>query len=343
MIFGRRFGGMMRLTRTIVRRSICLPATPGSVSLPRRETERARHGKDNISARRTPMLMGASMSTRAVPALLLVAMLGGCAAAASGGSQPLLGLPAGLASSARASLHTATLSPGVWVFTAQLYGEDLKIYQRNGLALTYFETLTSGVASPSGTVTAPDGRWYVANGGHSNVLVYRTTKYGPQGPTQVLDDYGERPVNVGLAPSRPLVAVSNGETTSGGAGSVSIYLNHNVEPARILTYGKDALAGMGVAIDHRGNCYWSFNDPKTHSGSIVGIRRLSRKGHGGRLRDSHGRRTRSRPERQRILRRSNNRHLSMRSNREVRALLDGLRNAGERQLRSRLQASLGGR
>ena len=26
---------------------------------------------------------------------------------------------------------------------------------------------------------------------------------------------------------------------------------------------------MGVAIDHQGNCYWSFNDPKTGSGSVV--------------------------------------------------------------------------
>ncbi|HET6276242.1 MAG TPA: hypothetical protein VFE16_09970 [Candidatus Cybelea sp.] len=222
--------------------------------------------------------MSPSTPTRAVPAFLLIALLGGCGAASSGGSQPLLTLPAELASSAHASQRPSGFRLGVWVFTAQLYGEDLKIYHRNGLALTYFETLTSGVASPSGTVTAPDGRWYVANGGHSNVLVYRTTTYGPQGPTQVLDDYGQRPVNVGLTPNRDLVAVSNGATTSGGAGSVSIYLNRNAEPARMLTYGKDILAGMGVAIDHLGNCYWSFNDPKTHSGSIVEFTACAGKG-----------------------------------------------------------------
>ncbi|MGA8575199.1 MAG: hypothetical protein WB609_05835 [Candidatus Cybelea sp.] len=214
--------------------------------------------------------MATRTQTYSIPSLLLLAMLGGCAGGASSSSpQGLLALPAALTNASQGHLRSARSLPPLWIYTAQLYGEDVKVYQRNGLSLTYYETLTPGVASPYGTVTTPDGRWYVANGGHSNVLVYRTTKYGPQGPVEVLDDYGEMPVNVTVTSSRRLVAVSNAHTMIGGAGSVSIYLNRNAEPARILRYGAHLLAGAGIALDRHGNCYWSFNDPIRIAGSIV--------------------------------------------------------------------------
>ena len=144
----------------------------------------------------------------------------------------------------------------------------MQIYKRDGLNLQYQASLTQGVSSPEGTQTTVNGWWYVANSGHSNVLIYRTKKSGPVGPKDSLDDYGQVPVNVDVTSNRRLVAVSNGSTASGGAGSVSIYLDRQVEPSRILTYGSDVLQGEGVAIDHRGNCYWSFNDGQ-HGGSIV--------------------------------------------------------------------------
>lgn len=212
--------------------------------------------------------MVARIPSHSVCALLAAALLGGCAGASTP-SQPLLTLPAALADSARGGLKPPASRYGGWVYSAQLYGEDLKIYQRNGLTLTYVETLTQGVADPNGTVATPDGRWYVANGGHSNVLVYQTTKSGPQGPTQVLDDYGQMPVNVDVTPSRNLVAVSNATLATEGTGSVSVYLNRNAEPSRQLTYGKRAVEGSGVAIDRHGNCFWGFNDSNSHSGSIV--------------------------------------------------------------------------
>jgi hypothetical protein len=37
----------------------------------------------------------------------------------------------------------------------------------------------------------------------------------------------------------------------------------------VLTYGTDSLQGEGIAIDHQGNCFWSFNDPNTNGGEIV--------------------------------------------------------------------------
>jgi DNA-binding beta-propeller fold protein YncE len=158
----------------------------------------------------------------------------------------------------------------MWIYTAQLYGDDLEVYEQNGgPSLTFFESLTQGLSAPQGTVATINGWLYVANGGRSNVLIYRSKKQGPSGPLGSLDDYGQVPGNVDVIPNRRLVAVSNVSTTSGGAGSVSVYLNRNVEPSRTLTYGTDLLQGIGIAVDRQGNCYWSFNDPSTGNGSIV--------------------------------------------------------------------------
>lgn len=157
-----------------------------------------------------------------------------------------------------------------WMYSSQPSGNEVVVYRRkrNG-TLTRYKTLTSGFSAPLGMVTTPDGHWYIANSGASNVLVYRTTRRGPKGPVATLSDDGEVPVNVDATPNRQLVAVSNGSTTGGHAGSVSVYLNRQNKPSRILTYGNDRLQGAGIAIDSNGNCYWSFNDPRKLTGSIV--------------------------------------------------------------------------
>jgi hypothetical protein len=208
-----------------------------------------------------------------IGALLLAALLGGCAIApagnnSSGGSLPLvraLSLPQSLMPSGGQNIVLFDR----WLYTAQFYGEDLNVYRRQRLSIRFFETLRNGVSAPQGTVATKNGLWYIANGGHSNILIYRSSERGPTGPIATLEDTGAFPTNVGVTPSRRIVAVSNYTTVSGGAGSVSIYLNGHAEPARILHYGKDRIEGSGVAIDRRENCFWSFNDPATHSGSIV--------------------------------------------------------------------------
>lgn len=169
------------------------------------------------------------------------------------------------------SLLAGKKATGKWIYTAQLYHHDAAVYQQVGTSLVYVETLNYmfGFSSPQGTVSTPNGMWYVANAGHSNVLIFKTTVNGPTGPTGTLDDAGQYPVNVGVTPSRRLVAVSNGYSLSYGTGSVSVFLNRGAEPSRTLTYGNDRLQGEGIAIDHQGNCYWSFNDTTTGGGSIV--------------------------------------------------------------------------
>ena len=65
------------------------------------------------------------------------------------------------------------------------------------------------------------------------------------------------------------MAVSNGSTTGGRRKRERLSEPDETEPSRILTYGSDPIQGEGIAIDSNGNCYWSFNDPKRLTGSIV--------------------------------------------------------------------------
>lgn len=156
------------------------------------------------------------------------------------------------------------------MISSQPFGNDLTVYKRSGYMITKQVTLTYGISDPQGMVTTTNGWWYVTNGGHSNVLVYRIKKKAiPLYPTSTLDDYGQVPDNVAATPDRNIIAVSNYSTTNGGAGSVSVYLNRQSEPSRNLTYGTDTVQGEGIALDHQGNCFWSFNDPNTNSGYVV--------------------------------------------------------------------------
>jgi hypothetical protein len=204
------------------------------------------------------------------------------------GSVLSVGILAACAGSTAPSIPPSSLDPssitsqdrpsrffGKWMYLAQFYGEDLAVYKRANDSLQYDETITQGVSSPQGTVATPNGWWYVANG--VNVLVYRSTSRGPIAD-QPLNDPGEFAVNVDVMPSRQLAAVSNASSSSSGAGSVSVYLKRQVDPTRTLTYGSDPVQGTGVAIDRRGNCYWAFNDPTTHEGSIVEFARCQGNG-----------------------------------------------------------------
>jgi len=154
-------------------------------------------------------------------------------------------------------------------YTAQLFGDDVKVYSGSGSGFMLECTLTQGLMEPDGIVATPNGWVYVANEGASNVLVYQTKHGMPKGPVSSLSDYDQLPVNVDANPSRKLVAVSNNSSTSGATGSVSVYLNRQAVPSRRLTYGSDILEGQGVAISHSGDCYWSFYDSTVGSGAIV--------------------------------------------------------------------------
>lgn len=198
-------------------------------------------------------------------------------AAVTGGCAPVTGVTpapppiAGSTLTARPETHFYGYD---FLYASQAADNDVVVYKqkkkkKNRLTLTLFQTLSSGFSTPMGMVATPAGRLYVANSGASNVLVYRSTRQGPVGPVETLDDPGQIPVNVAVSQDRRVVAVSNESTTGSGAGSVSVYLKKAAQPSRVLTYGSDPIRGAGIAIDAAGNCFWSFNDPATLSGSIV--------------------------------------------------------------------------
>jgi hypothetical protein len=217
--------------------------------------------------------------------LALLAVLSGCVSGSSGSvpGTANVGIPApslGVVGQPNkkggkggcGSAQTKGASNGGVVSTAQLYGFDLKVYQRlssGGLKLVCI--LMQGVQDPNGTMATVNGWWYVANGGGENVLVYRFKKGLPHGPVSTLADYNEYATNVAVNPNRNLVAVSNLNSISNTGGSLSIYVHRQAVPVRVLTYGSSKVYGAGVALSHKGDCYWAFNTGGSSSGpgSIV--------------------------------------------------------------------------
>jgi DNA-binding beta-propeller fold protein YncE len=201
---------------------------------------------------------------RSIPILTTLACLTGCGAGSSAGP------PVGLAPALLGAIRPNAQLYGNDVYTAQPSANDATVYHRQGLKLTHIKTLKTGLSAPEGMIATPSGWWYVANGGDQNVLVYRSTRNGPEGPVQTLIDPGAVPVDVSATADRNLVAVSNGPLTGSDFGTVTVYLNRSSKPARVLAY-EDVLAGQGIAIDSHGNCFWSFNGAGNRSsiGSIV--------------------------------------------------------------------------
>lgn len=176
---------------------------------------------------------------------------------------------------ARKFPHVKTL-----VYTAQYWGNDLKIYKVEASTPSFIESLTSGLRRPQGIATtvpsAGDreanhgvrGDWYVANTGDSNIPIYESTPSGPQGPTSILDDRGEYPADVAVSDTMDLVVASNMSTTRFGPGSLSLYANGATSPTGQLTV--DGLVeGVGVAFDRAGDCFWSINQFSSATASIV--------------------------------------------------------------------------
>ena len=183
------------------------------------------------------------------------------------------GVPLGAQTSANAALMQPAKGKGSHggggiIYTAQLYGNEVQIYRQQGSQLNLEGTLSSGVSSPQGSVTTRSGWLYVANTGNEDVLVYGKKVKSGGYPTDILEDYGENPVNVDVDSSRNLVAVSNAGTSS-QTGSVSVYVDRAAAPSRMLTYGSDILQGYGIALDKTGNCYWGVYDSTIGSGYIV--------------------------------------------------------------------------
>jgi hypothetical protein len=204
--------------------------------------------------------------------LAILVGAGGCSNGAGyNAPAPLSAANIAAAKSACGKADTKGGTGGSLMYTAQLYGHDLKVYSEGGSGLRYECSLTQGVVDPNGSMTTPNGWWYVANGGGENVLIYRTKKASPSGPVSSLSDYNQYPTNVASNPSRQLVAVSNYDAVpSGNGGSVSIYLHRQATPARTLYFGGSGTRyGAGVTLSRNGDCYWATNAASNGTGTIV--------------------------------------------------------------------------
>ena len=175
------------------------------------------------------------------------------------------------------------------MYTAQYYGNDVKIYSVHQTDLKYVEQLTSGLVHPQGMATTPNlvsqglsaalrvrvhpnwssnGGWYIANTGASNIPIFISTPSGPQGPIATLQDPGQYPIDVAASVTHQFVVVSNAFSTSLGSGSLSIFPASASLPNSYLSVS-DYVQGSGVAVDSKGNCYWSYDDLQNFSASIV--------------------------------------------------------------------------
>ncbi len=85
---------------------------------------------------------------------------------------------------------------GNWLYTCESGGCNVYTHTPPArTALSYFETETTGLNFPQGTVARGKGEWYIANTDASNVAVYSSTIDGPHA-SYTLDDSGQLPGDV---------------------------------------------------------------------------------------------------------------------------------------------------
>jgi len=124
------------------------------------------------------------------------------------------------------------------------------------ITLTFLESITSGISAPQGTVATIGGQWYVTNSGTSTVLVFQYT--GSSFPLiKTLEDSGQVPGDVDTNEKQSLVAVSNIGGSTSNPATISLYAHGSTKPTGTL-HASDAVTGVGVALDAKGNCFWSY-------------------------------------------------------------------------------------
>lgn len=126
--------------------------------------------------------------------------------------------------------------------------------------------LTSGIVDAQGVAADRHGDTYIADSGQAEIF-----EYGPYLTPlrKTYSDSGEVPLDVAIDRKIKLLAVSNQATASGGGGSVSVYARGSLSPTATLSDPKVKDAqGIGIAIDGRGNCFWSLYDPASGNSKI---------------------------------------------------------------------------
>lgn len=126
----------------------------------------------------------------------------------------------------------------------------------NGLVDVYSRTILCqviyGFSNPNGIGIDARGDLYVTEGGRADIAILKPPYKTVDG---TLSDPGQDPA--GIAFCSGYIAVTNLETSQGGAGSVSIYTNGALQPSYTLV-DSAAVREYAPACDANGNLYTSY-------------------------------------------------------------------------------------
>ena len=159
----------------------------------------------------------------------------------------------------RPPAHGAAKAKG-FVYACVPSENSCSVYDTNG---NLVGTLTDGLSAPAGTMANTQGLLYIANATGANVAVFAN---GGTTPVETLADPGEEPGDVAV--SKKLVVVSNEYGISSSPPNVAVYKKGATSPSYVLN-APGAFQGIGVAIDTKGNCYWSYNADSSSGGHII--------------------------------------------------------------------------
>jgi len=121
-------------------------------------------------------------------------------------------------------------------------------------------------SNPQGDVVTADGILLIADTGNSTIDS-KSVKGGAL--TTCVSEPGQWPVFVDATEGATLIAISNINTTHGGAGSLAVAKGCGSAPAVLPNYNDDAVQGIGVAINGKGDCYWTYNDSTIGGGYVA--------------------------------------------------------------------------
>src|SRR5579863_579456 len=217
-------------------------------------TERLQGDRSTMSA--------SPLRRRALPAVILLAGLAGCAGSTTTGAY----VPAAAAMSREAAPTSgpmAKTAPTHWLYISDAAGEAVKIL-KNG---SYREvgSITSGIANPAGINLDKRGNLYVVNQSGPNI-----TEYPPKG-TVPSHTYSNGILTPNAVTADAYGNVFEADYGSGSGGFVNEYYQGLDQSVRTCAPGSSVggNAGVfGVAVDANGDVFVAYVLPGSSAGAI---------------------------------------------------------------------------
>jgi sugar lactone lactonase YvrE len=199
------------------------------------------------------------------PSRIFAACVATALAGCSGSSGTGAGSTAGLA----ALPQTAARSGAAGRIYSSSYGTNAVEYFDKGTGPNnpVAGSLTGTFEAPQDMTVDSSGNLYVANGNAQNVLVYAP---GASAPATTLSAPDGFPDDVVVAPNGTVYA-ANLWGTAGNPGTIEVYSKGATSPTSVLRY-QGFSEVVGVALDHNGNVFVSFNQNHETFGAVEEFR-----------------------------------------------------------------------